>query len=81
MRTIRRRGVRLQSYVDPELSQRVDRFCAATGFGNTWMAPAMPRSCCGRFLQGDLARAGGYPLPYRLLFEAQSFVSRFGSSG
>jgi hypothetical protein len=51
-RSIYRGLVRLQSYVEPAVAERVDRFCAATGlsestllnlslrFASTWTAPA-----------------------------------------
>jgi len=36
-RSIRRGRVRLQSYVEPELAQRVDRFCAASGLSESML--------------------------------------------
>ena len=43
MKGLYRGHVRLQSYVDPELSQRVDRFCAATGLSESTLVKSSLR--------------------------------------
>jgi hypothetical protein len=47
-RTIRRGHTRLQSYVEPELAQQVDRYCATTGISES----ALIKSCVSQYLDG-----------------------------
>ena len=47
-RSIRRGHMRLQSYVEPDLAQRVDRFCAATGVSES----ALIKSSVSQYLDG-----------------------------
>jgi hypothetical protein len=47
-RTIRRGHMRLQSYIEPELAQRIDRFCAATGISES----ALIKSSVSQYLDG-----------------------------
>jgi hypothetical protein len=48
MKAIRRGHVRLQSYVEPDLAQRIDRFCAASGLS----ASTLIKSSICQYLDG-----------------------------
>jgi hypothetical protein len=47
-RSIRRGHMRLQSYVEPQLAERVDRYCAATGISES----ALIKSSVSQYLDG-----------------------------